>query len=87
VSAASTFNFHPNYLGMFLKKKTGKSFKELILIQRMSQAAIFLVNSSAPIYEIASEVGYENLGFFYKKFKAFFGVTPQEFRMKHQSEV
>lgn len=79
-STADVFGFHPNYLSSYIKKNTGKSFKELIILQRMCQACFYLSNSEIPIYEIANKVGYDNLGFFYKKFKEIYKITPQEYR-------
>lgn len=79
-SVAENFNFHPNYLSSYLKQRTGNTFKELLITQRMTQASLYLLNTQAPIYEIANKVGYENLGFFYKKFKAFYGINPHEYR-------
>lgn len=81
-STAAHFNFHPNYLSSLIKKTTNKSFKELILIQRLTRASILLENTNMPIYEIANEIGYNNLNFFYKKFREYFGVTPNELREK-----
>lgn len=84
-STSSHFNFHPNYLSSLIKKSTNKSFKELIQAQKLTQASILLTNSDLPIYEIANNIGYENLNFFYKKFKSYFDVTPNEFREKHKT--
>jgi len=83
VSTASHFNFHPNYLSVLIKKSTSKSFKELIQAQKLTRSSILLTNSNIPIYVIASEIGYQNLSFFYKKFKDYFGITPNEYRQKH----
>jgi AraC-like DNA-binding protein/mannose-6-phosphate isomerase-like protein (cupin superfamily) len=82
-SMATHFNFHPNYLSSLIKKSTNKSFKELIHAQKLTRCSILLSNSNMPIYEIANDIGYQNLNFFYKKFKDYFGVTPNEFRQKH----
>ncbi|MCM8711542.1 AraC family transcriptional regulator [Clostridium sp. SYSU_GA19001] len=82
-STAAHFNFHPNYLSSLIKKTTNKSFKELIQAQRLTRSAILLTNSHMPVYEIANEIGYQNLNFFYKKFKDYFGVTPNEYREKN----
>lgn len=79
-SVAELFGFHPNYLSAYIKKHTGKSFKELIITQRMLQAGFFLKNTSTPITEIAREVGYENQGFFYKKFQEYYHMSPVEYR-------
>jgi len=79
-STAGHFGFHPNYLSSYIKKSTGKSFKELIILQRMCQACFYLSNTDIPIYEIASKIGYDNLGFFYKKFESIYKVTPSVYR-------
>lgn len=79
-SVAELFGFHPNYLSSYLKKHTGKSFKELIITQRMLQAGFFLKNTGMSIAEIAREVGYENQGFFYKKFQEYYQMSPVEYR-------
>ena len=79
-STADHFGFHPNYLSAFIKKETGHTFKELVILQKMCQACFYLTNTDFPIYEIAQKVGYDNLGFFYRKFTELYHMTPQEFR-------
>ncbi|TGY93581.1 AraC family transcriptional regulator [Petralouisia muris] len=37
-------------------------------------------NTSAPISEITQKVGYKNQGFFYKKFQAYYNMSPIEYR-------
>jgi len=77
---ADHFGFHPNYLSSYIKKKTGESFKELIIRQRMYQASFYLTNTTMPVYEIADKVGYHNLGFFYHKFTEIYKTTPALYR-------
>jgi AraC-type DNA-binding domain-containing proteins len=79
-SAADRFGFHPNYLSAYIKKNTGQSFKELVITQRMCQACFYLTNSDMPVYEVADRIGYDNLGFFYKKFEKIYKMTPQMYR-------
>ncbi len=79
-SAAAYFGFHPNYLSSYVRKHTGQTFKELVILQRMYQACFYLSNTELPVYEIADKVGYENLGFFYKKFEGIYKMTPQGYR-------
>lgn len=81
--AANYFNFNSTYFGNYIKKLTGKTFKEIIIQKKLSTSCYYLVNTEQPIYKIANEVGYENLGFFYKKFREKYGVTPQEYRQLH----
>ena len=61
---------------------TGKTYKEIVQTQRMLNAANYLKNSNLPIYEISEKSGYNNLTFFYKKFKEYYGLSPQEYRYK-----
>ncbi len=80
---AAHFNYHPNYASSVLKKATGKSFKDLLQIQRLNKAALYLTNSDLPVAEIAEKVGYTSLSFFYKKFNEIFLQTPKEYREKN----
>ena len=79
-STADHFGFHPNYLSAYIKKKTGRSFKELLILQRMYQACFYLTNTNLPVEQIANKVGYGNLGFFYKKFEEIYKMTPANYR-------
>lgn len=81
--AADHFNFNPTYFGNYIKKHAGKTFKELIIEKKLTASCYYLVNTDQPIYKIANEVGYENLGFFYKKFREKYGINPQEYRQLH----
>jgi AraC family transcriptional regulator, melibiose operon regulatory protein len=74
------YKYHPNYISAVLKKATGKSFTDLLQIQRLNKAAIYLSNSDLPIPVIAEEVGYSSVSFFYKKFNEIFFQTPKEYR-------
>ena len=84
---ADEFSFNSTYLSSYLKKYTGHTFKELVIFQRMFSANFYLLNSDLPIYEIAQKVGYNNLGFFYKRFQSIYGLTPQEYRNKNNISV
>ena len=79
---AKHFNFHPNYLTRLLKAETGSSFQTLIDESRMNRAIFLLTNSELPIYQIASDCGYQNHSFFRRKFQNRYGQTPSEYRMK-----
>ncbi|PLS02859.1 AraC family transcriptional regulator [Neobacillus cucumis] len=90
---ADHYKYHPNYISAVLKKATGKSFKDLLQIQRLNKAALYLCNSDLPIPDISEEVGYSSLSFFYKKFNEVYFQTPKEYRdnqtqsYKNQSQI
>lgn len=79
-SMGEYFRFNPNYLSNLLKKKTGKSFKDLLIQEKIKHAVVLLSNTEEPINEIANSVGFSNVSFFYKKFHEFYGLTPSDYR-------
>ena len=46
----------------------------------MRQAVMLLQGTQMPAYEVAQAVGISNLTQFYKRFRDFAGMTPQEYR-------
>lgn len=78
------FGYDPSYTSKLIKKFSGKTFKQLVHIERMKNAIILLSNKSLPIYEIAEMVGINNLTAFYTRFYEYAGCTPQEYRDRHK---
>ena len=81
-SVAEHFNFNSNYLSRLIKNQLGKNFKDLMQELRFSKACILLRTTQLSIEEIANEVGYNNLGFFYQKFNVLYGQSPKQYRKK-----
>lgn len=77
---ANFFNMNANYLSMQLKKYTGFSFLTLLHQQKINAACTLLKNTDLPVSEIIHYIGYENMSFFYKKFKEHCGCLPGEYR-------
>lgn len=70
----------PPYLSRLVLELFGKSFKALLIDERMRRAMTLLLESSMPINEIISGVGYENASYFHREFKKRFGTTPLSVR-------
>ena len=68
------------WLSREIKKRTGKTYKELLLSKRMQQASYLLTKSSLPVTDIIELVGYDNSSYFYRKFKEKYGLSPKEYR-------
>lgn len=77
---AEQFGFSPTYLSERIHHNTGRTFKKLVVLQRMSAAYFRIANSSDAIADIAAEVGYANLSYFYRKFEETYGFTPGDVR-------
>ena len=65
------------YLSAAVHRATGRTFKELLLEKRLSKAAQLLRETRLTTQDIILAVGYENTSYFYRVFRARFGVTPQ----------
>lgn len=78
--AAKQFGYNSNYFSNYLKEHTGHTFQDLIMIKKLSEFCFYLVNSEEPIYKLIMDQGYENQGYFYKKFYEAYNMTPYEYR-------
>ena len=63
-----------------IKKQTGSTFSRLLETRRLEQACFLLKNTDLTIEDIAENIGYENLSFFYRLFRRTYGSTPREYR-------
>lgn len=81
------FGMHGNYLTALLKEKTGRSFVEHIQEQKLKKARTLLKNTDISITELIPMCGYNNLNFFYKKFKETEGCTPAQYRKMHREQI
>lgn len=68
------------YLSAAVHRATGRTFKELLLEKRLSKAAQLLRETRLTTQDIILAVGYENTSYFYRVFRACFGVTPKDYR-------
>lgn len=89
--------FQPNYealarrMGMALstlrrkfRLATGGTLHELLLNRRLSDARQLLLETDLPIKDIAAQLGYKDVYFFTRQFKASIGQPPRRFRESHQ---
>lgn len=71
---------HPVYLSKIYKLETSESLGDYIIRMRMERALYLLKHTNKKIYEITSELGYQNPQYFSKMFKKHYGLSPNEFR-------
>ncbi len=75
------------WLSREIKRKTGKTYKQLLQEKRMSQAGYLLRNTDINVDEIAVKIGYENVSYFHRLFYSFYGKTPREYRKTAELSV
>lgn len=66
------------------RQHLGMSPTEYLTRIRMEHAALRLASTDAPIADIATDCGIENLSHFYKKFRSAYGTTPKRYRKRHR---
>lgn len=81
------FGMHGNYLTALLKEKTGRSFVEHVQEQRLKKARMLLETTELPLSELIPLCGYNNMNFFYRKFREAEGCTPAQYRKEHRNTL
>lgn len=71
---------NPTYLSRLLKSTVGLSFTDYLNKLRISQAEELLLKTNDSVYAIAKDVGYNSMGYFYKKFKEKNNCSPDSYR-------
>ena len=79
------FNYTKPYLCFMFKNNTGKTFSNLINIQRTQAASTLLDESDYSVDEIAFKVGYNSADYFSRSFKKIYGLSPTAYRLKIHS--
>ncbi|CAN7617507.1 response regulator transcription factor [Paenibacillus sp. LjRoot56] len=80
---ADHVTLHPVYLSSMYKQEMKENISDFIMRYRMEKAAVMLGSTDIKIYELASQMGFQNPPYFSKLFKNYYGVTPQEYRDRH----
>lgn len=79
-SLASQLGFSPSYLSVLIKKELGLPFQDYLIQERMKKAKLLLLTTDLKIYEIADQVGFEDMNYFSQRFKQVVGLTPRQFK-------
>lgn len=82
-SISKLFYINMYYLSHQFKEITGFSFKEYLILQRISKSKDLLFHTDSNITAIASESGFNNVNHFIRIFKKYEGVTPHQYRKKY----
>ena len=78
--AARLLNYDISILSREIRRQTGKTFTELLQKKRMVQASTLLRTTALTVDEVSRAVGYENISYFHRLFRASFGMTPRQYR-------
>lgn len=84
ISAADYFGYHSKYFSSLVKKKTGKSFIDILIEKRINKGAYYLMYTNYSNTKVCELIGYDNYLSFYSNFKKIYGVSPTEYRQKNK---
>ena len=77
---ASQLGYEIPWLSRAIKRLLGRTYKELLQIKRLNQAAFLLQSTRLPITDICAAVGYDNTSYFHRIFREYYHMSPKEYR-------
>jgi two-component system response regulator YesN len=77
---AQALGLSPAYVSRIARRKTGRTFTELLAETRIRRAIELLQTTNAKVYQIADQVGISNYAYFYQVFRKFTNQSPNDFR-------
>lgn len=77
---ARQLHYNESWLSRQIKRKTGKTYTQLVQDKRLAQAAFLLKNTDSNVDAIGHAVGYENLSYFHRIFCNVYGRSPRQYR-------
>ena len=80
--AAKLLHYDVAWLSREVKRKTGKTYTQIVQEKRLAQAAFLLKNTNRKVSDISIAVGYENVSYFHRLFYESFGCSPREYRQE-----
>lgn len=82
---APLFGYNSAYLGKIFSKTVGESFNSYVDHKRIERSKQLLLENKLKVYEIAGQVGYNNVDYFHKKFRKYVGQSPAEYRKSQET--
>lgn len=83
---ADKLGYNYSYLSRYFKSIVGISFNTYVNNYRLNHACYLMKNTSSPIIQCAFDSGFVSLRSFNRNFKQQFHITPNEYRMMHETE-
>lgn len=75
----------PSHFMHYFKEKSGTTFNQYLNQYRLNQSAL-LLTQGVPVAEAAFACGFNNLPYFYKRFREYYHMTPREFQSRQNNE-
>jgi two-component system response regulator YesN len=76
------YHFTETYLCNIFKKHTDQTFVGFLHMARINYAARLIRQTNEDLQSIADKLGYDNYGYFSKRFKKQLGISPNDYKNK-----
>ncbi len=76
----------PSYFSTFFKATTGENYKTYLINIRLEEALKLVMNTDMKTYQLAEQVGYNNVRRFVDAFKRKYGMSPTEYRKLYKKD-
>ncbi len=77
---ADIFEITPSYLSTIFHKEIGEPYSKYLLRMRMETAKALLLTPNSKVQDVALDVGFSSSKHFGSVFKAYYGISPGEFK-------
>jgi AraC-like DNA-binding protein len=84
---AKAVGYSPAYLTNLVRCQTGQTVNRWIVERRMAAARSLLLGSDQSVELIATAVGYQNVGHFFRQFHQLYGMAPKAWKKSNSSYV
>lgn len=78
--AAQLCGLGPYQFSRVFKHEQGITFREFLIVHRLSKAIRMLEHSDVSVTEVAFSVGFNDLSYFARMFRRYLGVCPSDYR-------
>ena len=82
-SISERFNYSTGHLSRMIHQFTGKPYSQIVQKFKIERARNYLENSQLTIPEIMELSGFHSANYFYRMFKKFYLMTPNEYRSNY----
>lgn len=83
---SSLFYMNRSYISHLFKEKTGETFVYYLNYVRLNKAVELLTTTNKKMYQIAKNLGYSNVKYFFRVFKKYYKMTPEQYRKKYSQK-
>ena len=84
---ANQFYINKYHLSHCFREIAGHTFKQHIVLARISQAKHMLLTSNLQIFQISEQVGFQSASHFIRIFKKYEGISPLQYRSRSRKEL